>query len=82
MLNNIKVIMSSINLMLVLLGVIGVTIPILPQTNSKEVIELYKKSTITQQLVSPGYTKEILWYSTYFQGKLYVGTYPNAHLYR
>ncbi|MDP2304149.1 MAG: T9SS type A sorting domain-containing protein, partial [Ignavibacteria bacterium] len=45
-------------------------------------IELYKKSTITQQLVSPGYTKEILWYSTYFQGKLYVGTYPNAHLYR
>ncbi|MDP3830419.1 MAG: hypothetical protein Q8Q47_04060, partial [Ignavibacteriaceae bacterium] len=74
--------MSSINLMLVLLGVIGVTIPILPQTNSKEVIELYKKSTITQQLVSPGYTKEILWYSTYFQGKLYVGTYPNAHLYR
>ncbi|MDP2304151.1 MAG: hypothetical protein Q8N03_17215, partial [Ignavibacteria bacterium] len=54
----------------------------LTQSNSKEVIELYKKSTITQQLVSPGYTKEILWYSTYFQGKLYVGTYPNAHLYR
>jgi hypothetical protein len=82
MLNNLKVNQLFIRLVLVSVSICSILIPIFPQTTSKEVIELYKRSTITQQLVSPGYSKEILWYSTYFQGKIYSGTYPNAHLYR
>ncbi|MBX2975015.1 MAG: T9SS type A sorting domain-containing protein [Ignavibacteriaceae bacterium] len=80
--------MKSIQIMkrfwglLLLVSVVSSNIELAGQQNSRKVIELFKKSTITQQDVSPGYTKEILWYSTYFQGSLFVGTYPNAHIYK
>lgn len=52
------------------------------QQEAGEIKEIFKKSSITNQLVSPGYAKEILWFSTVFRNRLYVGTYPNAHIYK
>lgn len=80
--------MKSIQIMkrfwglLLLVLLVSSNIDLTGQQYSRKVVELFKKSTITQQEVSPGYTKEILWYSTYFQGSLFVGTYPNAHIYK
>ena len=51
------------------------------QSTSRITQEIFAKKQGTDQLLSPGFDNEIFWTSTYANGKVYIGTAPNAHIY-